>query len=180
MKKFLMSDRLNPWSMHPVFLSAAAVCAAFFCIQKWGFCLQSFCVFIFLVILAAVSCSDRDNRKIPDILIAALLITGILSVPLFPETSLLQRGAGALCISLPMLLTALIVPGGFGGGDVKLMASCGWFLGIWLTLQAFTAAILAAGAYCICMLAAGNMNRSSQFALGPFLCFGIALAILFL
>ena len=85
--------------------------------------------------------------------------------------------AGALCVSVPMLLLCLAVPGGFGGGDIKLMAAAGLLLG-WS--QAFVAAFLAVlsgGAYAAYLLARGRAGRRDHIAFGPFLCAGIAAAL---
>lgn len=134
-------------------------------------------MYLFLVLLAIVAFVDMSAMKIPNRLVAAVALLGALSIPLFPEISLWERGFGMLCVSLPMFMITLIVPGGFGGGDIKLMAVFGLFLGYKKIALAFVVAIMAAGIYCIWMLAMGKMERKSRFAFGPFLCLGISIAI---
>lgn len=134
-------------------------------------------MYLFLVLLAIVAFVDMSAMKIPNRLVAAVALLGALSIPLFPEISLWERGFGMLCVSLPMFMITLIVPGGFGGGDIKLMAVFGLFLGYKKIALAFVVAIMAAGIYCIRMLAMGKMERKSRFAFGPFLCLGISIAI---
>lgn len=58
-----------------------------------------------------------------------ILILAIANIWLVPEHGLIDRLIGALIISVPMLLLALAIPGAFGGGDIKLMAVSGAFLG---------------------------------------------------
>lgn len=74
---------------------------------------------------------------------------------------------------------AFVVPGGFGGGDIKLMFGAGFFLGAKLTVVAAFIGILLGGGFGALLLAQKKANRKSQFAFGPFLCIGIAIAMFF-
>lgn len=136
-------------------------------------------MYIFLTLLAVVAIVDMNTMKVPNLLVAAVAVLGMLSIPVCPEIGLWERGIGMLCVSLPMFIITLIMPGGFGGGDIKLMLVCGLFLGYKKSSVAFVVAVLAAGVYCILMLVAGKMEWKSRFAFGPFLCLGMmAVAIL--
>lgn len=86
---------------------------------------------------------------------------------------------GMVCISVPMLLLCLAIPGAFGGGDIKLMAAAGLFLGWQHTLLAMFFGILGGGFYGMYLLAARKADKKDHFAFGPFLCVGIVLALLF-
>lgn len=86
---------------------------------------------------------------------------------------------GGVIVSLPMLLLALVVPGGFGGGDIKLMFGAGFFLGARLTVVAAFLGILLGGGFGALLLAAKKADRKTRFAFGPFLCIGIAAAMFF-
>ena len=96
-----------------------------------------------------------------------------------PGISLLARLAGALCVSVPMLVLAVLIPGAFGGGDIKLMAACGLFLGWKITLVSTALAILFGGIYGCYLLAAKKADRKAHFAFGPFLCIGMAIGLLY-
>ena len=67
----------------------------------------------------------------------------------------------------------------FGGGDIKLMFGAGFFLGAKLTVVAAFIGILLGGGFGALLLAQKKANRKSQFAFGPFLCIGIAIAMFF-
>lgn len=162
----------------PFMIGAAGGCAAAICLVRWGMSSQGFVAYIFLCILMVTAYVDGKTKRIPNELIIAAVAAGAASIAVFPEITLGQRGIGILCISIPLLVIALLFPGGIGGGDIKLMAACGIFLGWEGMIQAFVAAIFAAGVYCIGMMLAGKMNRRSQIALGPFLCLGIVIAML--
>lgn len=85
---------------------------------------------------------------------------------------------GCLIISVPMLFLAVVFPGSFGGGDIKLVAAGGFFLGADLIVEAALIALFSAGAYCLWKYVVKRCNRKERFALGPFLCAGMMLASL--
>ena len=67
----------------------------------------------------------------------------------------------------------------FGGGDIKLMAAAGLFLGWQNTLLAMFFGIVFGGIYGIYLVAAKKAGKKDHFAFGPFLCAGIVIAMLF-
>ena len=137
-------------------------------------------------ILLSVARIDAETQTIPNGLNLAAAGVGVLSVFLAlaadtgPVASVLGgRALGAVCVSGPMLLLCLLIPGAFGGGDIKLMAAVGLFLGWQHTLLAAFLAILAGGCYGIWLLATKKAGKKDHFAFGPFLCAGIVAAMLF-
>ena len=129
-------------------------------------------------ILLSVSLIDAGTQTIPDRLNLALAVCGAVSVLLSPA-DWLPHVIGAFCVSVPMFLLCLVIDGAFGGGDIKLMAAAGLFLGWQHTLLAMFFGILFGGVYGICLLAAKKAGKKDHFAFGPFLCAGIVLAMLF-
>lgn len=108
----------------------------------------------------------------------ALAVCGVAGTVLSPAG---WRGhiIGAVCVSVPMFLLCLAIDGAFGGGDIKLMAAAGLFLGWQNTLLAMFFGILGGGVYGMYLLAAKKADKKDHFAFGPFLCAGIVLAMLF-
>ncbi len=129
-------------------------------------------------ILLSVALIDAETQIIPDRLNAALAVCGVLSIVLSPA-AWLPHVIGALCVSVPMVILCLAIPGAFGGGDIKLMAAAGLFLGWQNTLLAMFFGILGGGFYGIYLLAAKKAEKKDHFAFGPFLCVGIVIAMLF-
>ena len=124
---------------------------------------------------------DIDTLEIYDRFPALLLVCGVGGASsLSPVLGIKSRLLGCVIVSLPMLLLALVVPGGFGGGDIKLMFGAGFFLGARLTVVAAFVGILLGGGFGALLLAAkeGGSERA-RFAFGPFLCIGIAAAMFF-
>lgn len=140
---------------------------------------QAALAFVVLGILTVVALMDIDTLEIYDRFPALLFACGIVSQLLIPSLGIKSRLIGCVVISLPMLILALIVPGGFGGGDIKLMFGAGFLLGWKATIVAAFIGILLGGGFGALLLAKKKANRKSQFAFGPFLCIGIAIAMFF-
>ncbi|MEG1426556.1 MAG: prepilin peptidase [Oscillospiraceae bacterium] len=136
-------------------------------------------VFALCSVLTAVFFIDKDTMEIPNGLSISIAILGILSIFLFPEVSLLDRGIGVLCVSVPFFLLTLAIDGAFGGGDMKLMAAAGLFLGWKLTLVALFISLITGGGYGAYLLLTKKKGRKDHFAFGPFLCTGIMLSWFF-
>lgn len=133
---------------------------------------------LFLGVLAAAAHTDKKTMTIPDKLVLAALGVSLCSIPFFPEIGLMERVLGIYSASLLLLVITLCVPGAFGGGDIKLMAVCGVFLGWRYSLLALAIAIFLGAVYGVRMLAIGKADRKSRIAFGPFLCIGMGIAVL--
>ena len=67
--------------------------------------------------------------------------------------------------------------GGMGGGDMKLGAMFGAFLGWKVTIVAIFLAVIAGGVVAAAMLLAGRKGRKDAIPFGPFLAVGGAAAV---
>lgn len=135
---------------------------------------------LFFMILAVTAWIDGRTMEIPNIFPAFVLLLAVFSAGIGWMTGsglpLSARILGFFAVSLPMLLLTVMIPGAFGGGDIKLAAACGAFLGWRLTIVAAFFAVLGGGCYGIWLLAAKKAGRKEHFAFGPFLCAGMAIA----
>jgi len=156
-------------------ISAALAVLSFI---RFGFTLASVTAFSTASVLLAVALIDHDTMEIPTSLCVALVPFAVMAVWAF-DIPLLHRIIGAFCVSVPMLLLAIFVEGAFGGGDVKLMAVCGFLLGYQNVLFAFFVAILTGGGYALFLLASRRAKRKEHISFGPHLCFGTFLALLY-
>lgn len=136
-------------------------------------------VFSLSMILLVISMVDIDTMEIPNGFIISCLICAIISVFLHPEISIVTRLIGLLVVSVPMCLINLIVNDSFGGGDIKLIAVCGFVLGWSYTLLATFIAIILAGLYAIYLIASKKLDKKDHIAFGPYLCFGVFIAIMY-
>jgi len=127
-----------------------------------------------LLLLSIVDCKiQKIPRSINLFLLLLAVIHTVLHADRWPTYVL-----GFFCISSILVLVYWITRGrGIGGGDIKLMAAAGMFLGWELSLWAF----LTAGVY-TCAIHGLRMKvrkAGSVLAFGPYLSAGILTAIWF-
>lgn len=151
---------------------------ALLCLGRFGWQYSAVTAFFLMAVLTAVAFIDADTMEIPNGLPILVFVLAVAGALLGMEPSLSSRLIGFFAVSAPMLLLTLAVPGAFGGGDIKLMAAAGAFLGWKLSLVAAFLAIVAGGIYGVYLLASKKKGRKEHFAFGPFLCAGIGAAVL--
>lgn len=93
-----------------------------------------------------------------------------------PQPSIKMRLAGAFIAGLPLFAAAVCRPGAVGGGDVKLMAAGGFFLGLSAVWDSLAFGMALAGGYCLYLMLFRN-GRGQKIALGPFLSMGLMLGM---
>ncbi|NLT63528.1 MAG: prepilin peptidase [Clostridiales bacterium] len=126
--------------------------------------------------LFVLSVIDVRTREIPQGINVFILVLAITAA-LIDRQNFTSHIIGFFSISAPLYLILIITHGkGIGGGDVKLMAVCGLFLGWKLVVLAFFIGCLAASIIHLFLMAAKKADRSLSF--GPYLSAGIFLALL--
>lgn len=135
-------------------------------------------IFTFLVIgdLAEIALIDAKTGEIPVYLNVILLLSGIAGIWLMPELTIAERVVGLFSISVPMFILMLF--GGFGGGDVKMMFASGFLLGWKGNIFAFLIGAVTGGIYAVVLLATGKKGRKECFAFGPFLAAGVFISLI--
>ena len=138
-------------------------------------------VAVFLLLLAAAGASDINKGIVPDLVSIAIAVLAVIKFIIngITLTNALDCLGGAVCLALPMLIVALIVKGGFGGGDIKLMAAAGLYLGLDKTLIAGLITFLIAGCYGIIILIVKKRGARSKMRFAPFIALGCAFSELF-
>lgn len=127
----------------------------------------------FLMALLAITMIDWDHRIIPDRISVSFTVIGLAWSFFNPGLSLLSSAAGALAGGGSLWLVGIIykkVRGveGMGGGDVKLMAMIGAFLGISLVLPVIVIASLFGSIYGLSLMRKGGDGQTAV-AFGSFL-----------
>jgi len=133
-------------------------------------------IFLLFSLLATIAIIDFDTQYIPPELNILIAVLGVISYWTVGGPGWIERLIGAACISVPLIIIILIIPEGFGGGDIKLMAAAGLFLGWKATLVAFFIGLLFGGAYGVYVLKTRKKGKDEHFAFGPCLSIGIAIA----
>lgn len=128
---------------------------------------------VYLMILCRIAYADWKYQIIEPWTHIGILTLACMEMLFRVGVSVQERCLGAVVIAVPMLVLTVMLKGGFGGGDIKLMAVSGFLNGVKVITYAGMLGIILSGIYVSMMLAAGKMGRKDSFALGPFLVMGI-------
>ena len=162
-------------------LSFAVICTLLH--LYYGFSYLFFLCVVLGGVLLVLSLIDLDIREIPHSLLFLILLLGVMTFVFsffsfsLSNTVWWEHLVGAFVIALPLFLLMMLT-GGIGGGDVKLMFCLGLFLGYRLTLFSFVVGVVVAAVVALILrLTCGKGNRY-QLPLVPFLSLGAGAALL--
>lgn len=135
------------------------------------------------ILLIPISISDIKYYRIPDKFVLLGSIWAIAHNLMGRGIGILEGCCGAIVGGGSMLLISYVSllifkKLGMGGGDIKLMAMAGLYLGWRYTLLSLLFAIYIAGCISMFLLATKKIDRNGYLPFGPFLGIGIILSIL--
>jgi len=129
-------------------------------------------------LLVAVSFIDIDHFFIPNRLVLAGVVCGVVFSLFVPDVSLWSALLGAASTAGFLLLVALLSRGGMGMGDIKLGLVTGLFLGWPLGLTGLLIGVCLGGFLGIVLLASKIKSRKDLIPFGPFIALGTLIAML--
>ena len=160
-----------------------------FLYYRFGLTLEFLLALAFITVLLPISVIDAQHYIIPNVLIVTGLILGFVIVCTIASQRadvwyLLIRLIGAVAGGLALWLVAVIGSAvlrkkAMGGGDIKLMALNGLFLGAWpelamvIAFSAFSGAVVGTT-----LIVSGVKDRQSPIPYGPFLAGAAVLVLL--
>lgn len=148
------------------------------CFYHYGINGMTLISFSLSMVLLAITMIDLDTMTIPNSLVICCVVIAILSI-MFHNISMVDRVIGFLIISVPMYVMNLIIPDCFGGGDIKLIAVCGLLLGWVDLLVGMFIAVVIAGVYAGYLMITHKVDKKEHIAFGPYICFGVFVALLY-
>ncbi len=143
----------------------------------FGLGAASIIYFLFTLMLTIITFVDVDTQIIPPVFNVTIFALGVVAIFLVKDVTILARVIGMLCISLPLFLIVLVIPEGFGGGDIKMMFAAGFLLGWKRTVIAFFIGLIVGGLYGGICLIRRKYGKKDHFAFGPCLAVGLALSL---
>lgn len=152
------------------------VLLSFYCLyfqKSWE---RQWLAFLFYCILWLILKIDWKTMIIPNECILILFLFSVVTSIFVPEITWLNRVFSFCIISIPMCIISVFTKGSIGGGDIKLMAVAGLFLGWKCSIYAFIYGMFGSGIYGVYLLLWKKQSRKAVFPLGPFLCGGIILS----
>lgn len=132
--------------------------------------MKAFCFGVFCAPLITAAVSDAKTMKIPDSMCILLLLAGAgrLFTTGPPDGNAVLMSVGGLLIGGIPLLAASLMTGGIGGGDIKLAASAGFFLGFSGSYLALLGALILFLAACTVRRIIWKISFKTPFPFGPF------------
>ncbi len=139
---------------------------------------------VLVSVLIPVAFIDAEHSIIPNGLMLFGLAAGLLCLAFFHPQTWRTDLTGALAAAgllflVDVLSRLLLRKEGMGGGDVKLMAVVGLYLGLRLVLLALLLAVVAGGLVGGVLLLTKKVKPGGYFPFGPFLAVGSFVALLF-
>jgi leader peptidase (prepilin peptidase)/N-methyltransferase len=154
------------------------------CFLKYGFSVDAMIYFIFMAALLAITFIDIDHRIIPDVISLPGILLGLGASFLLVDMSPLQSligilAGGGILWGVAWGYSFFMKKEGMGGGDIKLLAMIGAFVG-WrgVTFTIFTASLIGTLVGLLVMWQT-RQNMKLAVPFGPFLAMGATLYILF-
>lgn len=162
----------------PPFLQVLGVVVGAICGLKFGLTRELVLALALVAILLPVIAIDLEYRIIPNLLVVPGAAVGIvLTALLFPDR-ILEHAIAAVATFGVLFAIAVIKPGGFGFGDVKLGLALGAFMGGRVASGVFAAFLLASIPSIILLLTRGRDGARTYVPFGPFLAAGAVIALL--
>ena len=168
-------------------LATAGLCLVMY--YRFGLTLEFLLALVFVAVLVPIFVIDAQHYIIPNVLIVTGLILGFVIVCAIAYQRadvwyLLIRLIGAVAGGMALWLVAVIGSAvlrktAMGGGDIKLMALNGLFLGAWpelvmvIAFSAFSGAVVGT-----VLIISGIKDRQSPIPYGPFLAGAAVLVLL--
>lgn len=144
--------------------------------QVYGLTVQALLIAVLFSILIIIAFIDLAHQIIPDGLVLIILALGVgnaiyqivsFGVPWYTFV------IGFFAASVPLFILGLIYADGMGGGDIKLMAAAGLFMGWKLILLSLFLGALYGGVVSVFILARKKGTMKSAIPFGPMLSLGI-------
>jgi leader peptidase (prepilin peptidase) / N-methyltransferase len=133
---------------------------------------------LLLAMLIAITAIDLAHQIIPDVITLPGILAGMLANLATGRVGWAESLIGIAVGGGLFLVIILASRGGMGGGDMKLGAMLGAFLGWKVGLLAILLGVLAGGVVALCLLIVGRKGRKEAIPFGPFLALGGAITFL--
>lgn len=162
-------------------LAGVLACCVLF---KYGISLSAVVYFLFISALLAVTGIDIDHRIIPDRISLAGIPAGFVASLILPGITWADSLAGILAGGGSLLAVAwgyYLFTGseGMGGGDIKLLAMIGAFVGWKGVIFTIFVASLTGTLVGVALMAAAGKNLKFAVPFGPFLALGAGAYVFF-
>jgi leader peptidase (prepilin peptidase)/N-methyltransferase len=157
-------------------LTAALFLAAYL---AFGPTLDAVVAAVLLAALVAITAIDLQCQIIPDVISLPGILAGCLANVATGRIPWVDSLLGIVVGGGLFMVIILASGGGMGGGDMKLGAMLGAFLGWKVVLVAAFVAVILGGTLALALIASGKRGRKDPIPFGPFLAAGGAAGLFY-
>jgi len=155
-----------------------------FTLHQFGPTAKSVVVMALMSTFIVVTFIDLDHRIIPNGITLPGMVAGLVLGPLAMGTGMLGSvlglvAGGGLLYAVMVLGRVVLKKDGMGGGDVKLMAMVGGFIGWKLILLSIFIGSFVGSLVGVPLIALKVIDRNTMIPFGPFLVAGSAFSIFY-
>jgi len=145
---------------------------------RYGLTWQLGMMCILFSTLLVISMIDINHQIIPNSILTFLMIVSTVYV-VFLSKTYISSIVGFFAVSGLLLLISIISKGKMGGGDIKLMAVCGFLLGWQNILVSLVLGSILGSAVGITLIVFKFIKKNQLIPFGPYLSVGIMLAAVY-
>ena len=149
-----------------------------FLYHRFGLSVQSAVFALLVTSLLIVSFIDLAHKIIPDVITLPGILVGILASLLVTPLTVASSVLGMFLGGGLFFLVAVLSRGGMGGGDIKLVAMIGAFLGWQAVFVTIFFGALSGAMVGIGLMLLKKKGRKDPIPFGPFLALGAFLAMI--
>jgi leader peptidase (prepilin peptidase)/N-methyltransferase len=165
-----------PWR-YPLVEAATALLFAVAWLASGGDVRDFVVAAVFLAALVAITVIDLRHQIIPDAITLPGIVAGLVASVVTQRISWRDAVIGVLLAAVLFVAVIVLSRGGMGGGDLKLGAMLGAFLGWKALLVALFVAVMLGGVSAVALLASRRLGRKDAIPFGPFLAVGGVVAL---
>jgi leader peptidase (prepilin peptidase)/N-methyltransferase len=152
--------------------------------QKFGLSVSYLFYFLFIAALIVITVIDLYHQIIPDVISLPGIGVGLLASLMIPQITFFNSLVGVLLGGGSLFLVATVYQWlfkreGMGGGDVKLLAMIGAFLGWKSVILTILLGSLIGSVVGIMLMALKGKNFKYAIPFGPFLSLGAVIALFY-
>ena len=145
---------------------------------SFGISYDTILYYIFFSTLLFLVYIDTYYQIVPININIFLSILCILALLIQRDILISDRIIGFFIISVPIYFLAAFT-GGFGGGDIKLFAVSGFFLGTQIIVMSAFIAIIIAGMFAMILIRTGIKSMKDRIPFVPFIFLGLVISTLY-
>jgi leader peptidase (prepilin peptidase) / N-methyltransferase len=185
---FLLKGRCRhcrkPISLQYFFVEAFTALGSLLLFSKYGPSLSYLFYFSFLAALIVITVIDLHHQIIPDVISIPGMAVGLLASFVLPGMTFMDSLFGLLLGGGSLFIVATVYQWlfkreGMGGGDVKLLAMIGAFLGWKAVVLTILAGSLTGSILGIAIMLLKGKGFKYAIPFGPFLSFGAVISLLY-